>query len=128
MRSKNAAIFLEILTSPSSFFRVKSDLSIHVLLTIASHGGVCDLKLLDNLHSTPMAIRQHVKMLLAEQMVTLSIKENNRRSKTIALTEKAKRKLKLYDDALLQWSKDYVQATSHRRSQRGSRKPTAPTT
>lgn len=115
MRPRNAQIFLEILTSPPNFFRVKSDLSVHVLLMVASHGGVCDLKLLDELRATPMAIRQHVKMLLDEEMVSLSIKENNRRSKTIALTDKAKRKLKLYDDALLELCSDYVHATRRRR-------------
>lgn len=47
--------------------------------------------------------------------LSLAIKENNRRSKTIALTDKAKRKLKLYDDALLELCSDYVRATRRRR-------------
>jgi DNA-binding MarR family transcriptional regulator len=107
MRPKQADIIFQLLETPKAF-RFKSDLSLQILLLISSNGGLCDLKLLAKISVTPMALRQHVKMLEAEDWVKLEINEASRRNKLISLTNKATRKLEEYNRNIERLFLDYV--------------------
>ena len=108
MRPKQADIIFRLLESPSAF-RFKSELSLQILLLVSSKGGLCDLKALAKISVTPMALRQHVKMLEAEDWVKLEIKETSRRNKLISLTNKATRKLEEYNRNIEGLFLDYVE-------------------
>lgn len=108
MRPKQADIIFRLLETPKAF-RFKSDLSLQILLLITSKGGLCDLKLLTKISVTPMALRQHVKMLEAEDWVKLEINEASKRNKLISLTDKATRKLEEYNQNIERLFLDYVE-------------------
>jgi len=97
MTPNNAKIAIEIIFSPFNFFRVKSEISLLILLSIRSHGDSCDLKLLGDIPATNASIRSHVIMLVAEKMINLHMNRNDRRKKTISLTPEAIAKLRAYD-------------------------------
>ena len=109
MRPKHADIIFRLLETPKAF-RFKSDLSLQILLLISSYGGLCDLKLLTKISVTPMALRQHVKMLEAGDWVKLEINEASKRNKLISLTNKASQKLEEYNRNVEGLFLDYVEA------------------
>jgi DNA-binding MarR family transcriptional regulator len=111
MRPKQADIIFRLFETRKTF-RFKSSLSLQILLLISSNGGLCDLKLLTKISVTPMALRQHVKMLEAGDWVKLEIKEASRRNKLISLTDKATHKLEEYNRSIEGLFVDYVEVLS----------------
>jgi DNA-binding MarR family transcriptional regulator len=111
MRPKQADVIFQLLESPSAF-RFKSALSLQILLLILSKGGLCDLKVLTKISVTPMALRQHVKMLEEADWVKLEVKKTSRRNKLISLTNKANQKLEEYNSSIEGLFLDYAEVLS----------------
>ena len=85
----NAHILLELERISRELFLFKSPLSRHILLIVASHGDVCELrKLFKLMQATSIATRLHVQSLEEEDFVELCPHETNRRCKLIRLTDK----------------------------------------
>ena len=85
----NAHMMLELERISRELFLFKSPLSRQILLIVASHGGVCELrKLFKLMEATSIATRLHVQSLEEEDFVELCPHETNRRCKLIRLTDK----------------------------------------
>ena len=94
----NAHLILKIEEASKTLFRFKSLLSRDILLYIASHDGTCELRdLFKSIDATTISTRQHIQILEASGYVLLFTNNDNKRAKTIKLTNKSFELLSIYE-------------------------------
>jgi len=89
MQACNAQVLLDFERTSLGLSDFKSRLSVHVLLVVATTGGVCELrKLFKLMDATAVSLRLHVQSLDDEGYMELYAHETNRRCKMLRLTDK----------------------------------------
>ena len=98
MISVKAQTLLFLRRAHLNVFQLKGDLSLEILLFIASRSGLCPLKDVYKCDfATPVALRQHISVLEQSGLVELLSDSQSKRSKKIRLTERATKKLRDYE-------------------------------
>jgi DNA-binding transcriptional ArsR family regulator len=110
MISDKAHTLLSLRRAHQDVFLLKGELSLEILLFIASKGGLCPLKEVYKCDfATPVALRQHIGVLTQDGLIELLSDSQSKRSKRICLTERAIKKLRVYeailDGHVNQWQK-----------------------
>ena len=89
MEKGNAKILHQLEGIGGKLFPFKSSLKREILLIIAAHGGVCDMRLIFKVSkATSIALRYSIKSLEEDGYVELFVDEADRRSKQIHFKER----------------------------------------